>query len=163
MTRELDHFVGRQAKGLLEASTNLHQDLAALLWGPAFATCGVAISTSGERLSDAFGPETNTVEALANVDYDTHDLAILLVLECLAYSGEHYVEPKLVDIDGLLVLELKSPLSAVLVLRVLPFWADTLLEEMVIGFLCKVGGRSDVVLRVLLATGQLTVKCRKLT
>lgn len=163
VTGKLNHLVGRQAEGLLEASTNLHQDLAALLWGPAFATCRVAVSTSGERLSDALGPETNTVEALANVDYDTHDLAILLVFECLTYSGEHNVEPKLVDVDGLLVLELESPLSTVLVLRVFPFWTDTLLEEMVIRFLCKVGGRSDVVLRVLLATGKLIAKCRKLT
>lgn len=134
-----------------------------MLRSPAFATCCVAVSTSGERLSDALGPETDTVESFANIDYDTHDLAIVLVLECLTDSGEHDVQPQLVDVDGLLVLELEGPLSTVLVLRVLPFWTDTFLEEMVIGFLRKIGGRSDVVLHLLLVTGRLLRKCPRLT
>jgi hypothetical protein len=44
------------------------------------------------------------------------------------------VKPELVDRDAALVLELIRPLPAVLVLGILPFWSDTFLEEMVIGF-----------------------------
>jgi len=56
------------------------------------------------------------------------------------------VQPQVVDVDGLLVLELVGPLAAVLVLRVLPLGANLVLEEMVVGLDSKVGGRSDVVL-----------------
>jgi hypothetical protein len=39
----------------------------------------------------------------------------------------------------------------VLVLYVFPFWADTLLEEMVVGLQCELGGWSNVVLKLPLA------------
>jgi hypothetical protein len=56
------------------------------------------------------------------------------------------VEPERIDVDSLLVLELESPLAAVLVLRVFPLWSYALLEEMVVGLESKVGGWCDVVL-----------------
>jgi hypothetical protein len=146
VTGELDGFVVGQAKGLLEACTNLHQDLATLLGGPAFTSCCVAISTTGEGLSDTLGPEANTVETLADVNHNTHDLAIVFVLKGLANSSKHDVQPQLVDVNGLLVLELKCPLSTVLVLWVFPFWTDAFLEKVVVGLLGKFGGRSDVIL-----------------
>jgi hypothetical protein len=57
------------------------------------------------------------------------------------------VEPKRIDVDCLLVLELEGPLATVLVLAVFPFWADTLFEEMVVGLQCQVGRWCNVVLR----------------
>lgn len=146
VTRELDGLVVGQAEGLLETSTNLQQDLTTLLGGPAFAAGCIAISTAGKGLSDTLGPKTDTVEALADIDHNTHDFAIVFVLKCLTYSSEHNVEPQLIDVDSLLVLELERPFSAVLVLWVFPFGADALLEEMVIRFLRKLRGRGDVVL-----------------
>jgi hypothetical protein len=44
------------------------------------------------------------------------------------------MEPEFVDRDAALVLELVRPLPAVLILGILPFWSDTFLEEVVIGF-----------------------------
>lgn len=146
VTRKFDDLVVGQAEGLLESGTNLHEDLATLLGSPAFATCSVAVSASWEGFSDTLGPQTDTVETLADVDYYSHDLAVVFVLKCLANSGEHDVQPHLVDVDGLLVFELECPFSTVLVLGVFPFRADAFLEEMVVRLLRKFGGRGDVVL-----------------
>lgn len=44
------------------------------------------------------------------------------------------MQPEFVDGDLALVFELVGPFSAVLVLRVLPFGADALFEEVVVGF-----------------------------
>jgi hypothetical protein len=56
------------------------------------------------------------------------------------------VEPELVDRDAALVLELVRPLSAVLVLDVLPFWSDAFLKEMVVGFEGEFRYGSNVIL-----------------
>jgi hypothetical protein len=56
------------------------------------------------------------------------------------------MQPEGVDIDGLLVFELKSPLSTMLVLKVLPLGADAGFEEVVVGLLSEYRGRSDVIL-----------------
>lgn len=56
------------------------------------------------------------------------------------------MQPKLINGDGTLVLELISPFTAVLVVGVFPFRANTLLEEMVVGFKRKLRGLSDIVL-----------------
>lgn len=42
------------------------------------------------------------------------------------------MEPQFIDVDQLLVLERVGPLSTMLVLRILPFRSNTLLEEMVV-------------------------------
>lgn len=47
------------------------------------------------------------------------------------------MEPELVDWDIALLLELIRPLSSVLVLDVLPFRSDTLLEQMIIRLECE--------------------------
>ena len=44
------------------------------------------------------------------------------------------------------LFESVCPSTSVLVLGVLPLGTDAALEEMVVGFLCEFGGRSDVVL-----------------
>lgn len=56
------------------------------------------------------------------------------------------MEPELVDRDAALVLELVRPLSAVLVLDVLPFWSDAFLKEMVVGFEGEFRYGSNVIL-----------------
>lgn len=56
------------------------------------------------------------------------------------------MQPEFVDGDVFFVFELEGPFAAVFVLRIFPFWAHTLLEEVVVGLLREVGGRCDVVL-----------------
>lgn len=56
------------------------------------------------------------------------------------------MKPELVDWDRTLLLELIGPFSSVLVLDILPFWSNALLEEMVIGFESKFGCGRNVVL-----------------
>ena len=57
------------------------------------------------------------------------------------------MEPEVVDGNVALLLELVGPLSAVLVLDILPFGADAGFEEVVVGFEGEFGGGCDVVLR----------------
>ena len=131
VARELDSLGGRKLKDLLETGANLQQRV---------------LTT---RLAASPRPETNSVEALAHIDHHTHDLVVALILKCLADGSKLGVEPKFVDVDQLLVLERIRPLSAVLVLRILPLGADTLLEEVVIGLEAQVGAGSDVVLPII--------------
>jgi hypothetical protein len=56
------------------------------------------------------------------------------------------MQPEVVNIDRLLVFELECPLSTVLVLLVLPFRLDALLEEMVVRLDGEIRGSSNVVL-----------------
>jgi hypothetical protein len=56
------------------------------------------------------------------------------------------MQPKVVDWYTLAVLGGVCPLASMLVLRVFPFWSDSLLEQVVISLGWKFGGRSDVVL-----------------
>jgi len=81
-------------------------------------------------------PETNSVESLPDVDNNTHDLIVTFILKRLTNGSELGVEPELIDVDELLVLELVGPFAAMLVLLVLPFWSDTFLEEMVVRLDC---------------------------
>ena len=140
MTRELDLLGGGQSENLLEFLADLLQPLLALL-GVSTLNGGLALGL----LTSGAGPETDTPEGLADVDDHTHDLVVLLVLESLTNGGEHNVEPGLVV--GLAVLEGVGPTATVLVLRVLPLWADTALEEVVVGLLGEFGSRGDVVLK----------------
>jgi len=105
VSREFDDLALIQAERLLERAANLHEDLLALLDGAAFATGYVAVTAAWEGLADSARPDTDTVETLANVHNNAHDLAIVLVLDGLADGSEHNVQPKGIDVDELLILE----------------------------------------------------------
>jgi hypothetical protein len=140
VARELNRLVLLELESLLESLANLLECLLALLLCPALA------AIAGDGTADGAGPQTNTVESSPDVDNDTHDLVVVLVLEVLANSSEHDVEPERVDVDGLLVLELERPLAAVLVLRVFPLRTNAPLEEVVIRLQRQVRCGCDVVL-----------------
>ena len=129
MTRELNHFRILHSQHLLEPLPNRHQDLLARIRRPGFAAL-----ITGDRLSSGPRPHADSVEALAHVDHDAHDLVVALALERLADGGELGVQPDLVDVDRRLVAEGVGPFAAVLVLRILPFGAHALFEEVVVGF-----------------------------
>lgn len=133
VTAELQLFLRRQLQYILQVLANLHQDLLR------FALPTLA-------LSDRSRPETDPVKALAHVDHHAHDLVVAVVFERLADCGELSVQPELVDVHERLVAPAVGPFAAVLVLRVFPFGADALLEEMVVGLLGEVGAGGDVVL-----------------
>jgi hypothetical protein len=139
MSRELNGFILLQLQSLFEALAEFHQHLLAI------AALGFALLAT-ERLADSSCPETDTVETFANVDDNTHDLTIILIFKVLANSRKHNMEPEGVDIDGLLVLELKRPFATMLVLWVFPLWPHALLEQVVVGLESELGSRGDVVL-----------------
>ena len=143
---ELNHLVGGQAEDLLEALADVHENLLALLLGPALASGYVTIATVRDGATNGPGPDANSVEGLADVDDDTHDLTILLVLESLTDGGQHSMQPEIINVDAALVLEAVRPLAAMLVLGVLPFRANLLLEEVVVGFHSEVRYWGDIVL-----------------
>lgn len=145
---ELDDLTSGQVEELLEASSDVDEDLTALLGGAALAAGDVAVATSGNALAYGASPDADAEEGLADVDDDTHDLAILLVLEGLANSGKHDVKPELVNGDVTLLLELVRPLATMLVLGVLPLGANASLEEMVVGLESQLGDGGDVVLEI---------------
>jgi hypothetical protein len=102
---ELDGFCSRQLQDLLELAADVQEDLSSLLHRSALSSGNIAIATVGDALADRASPDTDTVEALAGVDHDAHDLAVALLLKRLADGGEHDVKPELVDGDGALLLE----------------------------------------------------------
>ena len=140
VARELDGLVLLELESLLESLADLLECLLALFLCPTLA----ALARNGT--ANRACPQTNTVESSPNIDNNTHDLVVVLVLKVLADGSKHDVEPERDDVDGLLVLELEGPLASVLVLRVFPFGSYALLEEMVVGLECEVGCGSDVVL-----------------
>lgn len=146
VARELEHLVGGQLQDLLDAAADGHENLLALLGGPALAAGHVTVATVGYALADGTGPDTDTVEGLADVDDNAHDLTILLVLQRVANGGQHDVQPQLVDVDVALLLELVGPLAAVLVLGVFPLRPHAGLEEVVVGLEGEIRDRRDVVL-----------------
>ena len=127
MTRELYNLVLLQLKSCFEALANLVERLLALFERPALA------SLSWKCFTDRPGPETDTVEATANIDDNAHDFIVVFVLQVLPDSSKHDMKPERVDVDRLLVFELEGPFATVLVLAVLPFGAHTFLEKMVVG------------------------------
>jgi hypothetical protein len=141
VTHELDGLSVLDGKDSLEAATNLHQDLLRLLG----SALGLALLGRVCLCAGAAGPEANTVECLANVDDNTHNLVVIVVLELLANSGKEQVEPDVVV--GVTLLEGVGPATTVLVLGVFPFRADTVLEEMVVGLGSELRRGGDVVLR----------------
>ncbi len=147
VARELDRLVVLELERLLEPLSNLQQNLLALLLGPALA------SIAGDGAADSACPQTDTVEASPNVDDDTHDLVVVLILKVLANGSEHDVKPERVDVDGLLFLELEGPLAAVLVLCVFPLGSHALLEEVVVGLERELRCGGDVVLHNISSAG----------
>lgn len=146
VTGELDRLVGRQLKNLLETLADLQQNVLALLDRAALTTGNVAIATVGNALANGAGPDSDAEESFADVDDNTHDLTILLVLEGFANGGQHRVQPDVVDVAVALLLEAVRPLATVLVLRVLPLGADALLEQVVVRLECKVTDGRNVIL-----------------
>ena len=146
VTGELDSLSSRKLQDLLELLANVHENLLALLRRSSLTSCNVAVSATGDALADCSSPDTNTIEAFSDVDNYTHELSVFFILERLANCCKHDMEPELVDRDAALVLELVRPLSAVLVLGILPFWSDAFLEEVVIGFEGELGDGRNVVL-----------------
>lgn len=140
MTHELDELGVLNVKDVLEVCANLHEDLLRLLRGASRLALLVGVGLG----AGAAGPEADTVESLTDVDDDTHDLVVVVVLQLLADGGEKDVKPDVVV--GLALLEGVGPTAAVLVLGVFPFGADTLLEQVVIGLGGELGRGSDVVL-----------------
>jgi hypothetical protein len=61
------------------------------------------------------------------------------------------VEPQFVNGDIPLLLELIRPFPSVLVLYVLPFWSNALLEEVIVGLQGKFGCRGDIILKILVS------------
>ena len=140
MTRELHGVIVPKLKGLLEPLSDFLQNFFALLRCPGFAL--LAWNSTTDRAC----PEADTVETLSNIDNDTHDLVVVLVLKILADGCEHNMEPERIDVDCLFVLELISPFAAVLVLAVFPFRSNAFLEKVVVGLERKIGCGGDVVL-----------------
>jgi hypothetical protein len=106
MTRELHHLLGRECQNLLELATDAHKDLLAFLWGTTFAACNISVAATWDALANCTGPDTDTVEALSDIADDSHDLAIAFLLQGLADGSEHNMEPQLVNINELFLLEL---------------------------------------------------------
>jgi hypothetical protein len=106
MTRELHDFSWWQLEDLFELATNVHQDLLSLLRRSTLAARHITISSTGNTLANSASPDTDTEEALANIDHDAHDFTVFFLLEGLADGGEHDMEPELIDGDIALLLEL---------------------------------------------------------
>lgn len=136
---ELDLLAGSQRENVLEALADTLQALASI-----FAISALVLAALG-RLASSSRPQTDTPEGLTYVHHNAHDFVVTVVLEHLANRGKHDVEPSLVVC--LAALESVRPTASVLVLWILPLWADAGLEEVVVGLLGELRGRSDVVLR----------------
>lgn len=134
------HNIGfLETEDILETTTDGLQDILALGRG----TSGLV---SRNTLANSPCPQTNTVEALADVHNNTHDLVVIIILESLANRSQLSVQPQVVDRYGALVLERVRPLATVLVLGIFPLWPDALLEKVVVCLEAQFGGRCDVVL-----------------
>lgn len=146
VARKLDNLAGGQVEEVLEALTNLQEDLLALLEGATLAAGHVAVAPAWNALTGGPGPDADTVEGLANIDDHAHYFAVVLILELLADGSEQDLEPELINVDAILVLELVGPFAAVLVLNVFPLGPDAHFEKVVVGLLLELGNGSDVVL-----------------
>jgi len=140
VTHELDRLLVCDLEDLLEAVADLHEDSLRLLRG----ALRLALLGGIGLCASAASPEADTVEGLADVDDDTHDLVVVVILELLTNGSEQDVEPDVVV--GLALLEGVGPAATVLVLRIFPLRADALLEEVVVGLGSELGRGGDVVL-----------------
>lgn len=134
VTRELDLLSGRELENLLESLANCGQDILALVRSATLAAGNVTVTSTGDCLSGSSGPNTDTIESLADIDDNAHDFTVILVLKGLADRCHHDLKPKTVNLDIALLLVLVGPFATMLVLGVLPLWAYTSLEKVVVGF-----------------------------
>ena len=163
VAREFELLLRRELQDFLEALANLHEDLASLLGRTTLTASHIAIAATGDALANCAGPDTDTEECLADVDNHTHDLAILLFLKGLADRAQHGVQPELVNVDVALFFEAVRPLAAVLVLDVLPFGTDVLLEKVVIRLESEFRNGGNVVLHNMSAQLEKDLGTQKLT
>ena len=145
VARELDLFRVLELQCDLEVHANVLEHFLPYLFAPALATSGIAVSAAGDRLPNSAGPEPNAIEALAAVHDNTHDFAVVIPFKCLSNGSQDHSKPEVVDAT-LALLSSVGPLAAVLVLRVFPLRAHSLLEEVVVGFDGQFGGLGYVVL-----------------
>lgn len=143
MARKFNNIRLLQTQDLLETTSNIFQHLFTLC-----SCASLSALVARQALTDGTSPETNTVETLANIDHDTHDLVVVVVFERFANRGELGVEPEFVNRYSALVLEGVGPFATVFVLLVFPFRADAFFEEVVVGFEAEFGSGSDVVLMI---------------
>jgi hypothetical protein len=137
VARKLNLLVGGELEGILESPTNRQENVLTLLPASALSASNVSVASSGNALSDGASPDTDTVEALADVDNNAHDLTILLLFESLTDGAHHDLEPEAIDVDIALVLVLVGPLATVLVLGVFPLRANASLEQVIVGLESK--------------------------
>jgi hypothetical protein len=146
VARELDLLGSGQFKNLLEATSDRQENLLTLLPAASLTTSNIAFASARNALSYGASPDADTEEGLADVDNNTHDFAIVLVLKSLANSAHHNLEPETVDVDVALVLVLVRPLATMFVLGVLPLGANTFLEKVVVGLEREFGDGGNVVI-----------------
>ena len=89
--RELHLLPLVQHEHILELPPNVLKHLLRLVRAPSFASSRVTLASPGHAPPHALCPEPNPIEAAADVHYDTHDLAVVRALECLADCSEHDV------------------------------------------------------------------------
>lgn len=147
VAREFDLLIGRQLQDFLESSANSHENLLALVIAATLTAGNITVTASGNALSYSASPDTDSEECLTDVDNNTHDFTVILLLKGLANSAHHDLEPEAVNVDIALVLVLVGPLAAVLVLGVLPLRANTGLEKVIIRLESELGNGGDVVLK----------------
>lgn len=107
VARELNLFVIGELKNLLETSPNRHENVLTLFSATALATSNIAVSTARNAFANGTSPDTDTIEGLSHVDNDTHDLAIVLLLQSLTDGTHHNLQPQAVNIDVSLLLVLE--------------------------------------------------------
>ena len=147
MPAELHNLYLINLQHLLELPPEAHQHFSRLLRRSAFATSHIPFTSTRHALAHSLGPQSDTIESFANIDYYTHDFAVVVGrLERLSDRSKHDMQPEFVDWCGSLVFELVGPFPAVLVLRVFPFGTNALFEEVVVGFQGEFGGGGDIVL-----------------
>lgn len=145
MPRKLHTLAILQHQHLLQLAPNLLQNALALLRASPLPARNVPFPTAIHALAHRLRPQPDAVEAAADVDHHAHHFAVAVALERLPDSGEHDVQPEVVDRGGF-AFEAVGPFAAVFVLGVFPFGADAFLEEVVVGFEAEFGDGGDVVL-----------------
>lgn len=73
MSRKLHNIRIFQSQNLLEPSADVLEDFLALGWG-------AAVLFTRDALAHCPGPKTDTVESLAHVDNNAHNLIVTIIL-----------------------------------------------------------------------------------
>lgn len=133
VARELDLLAVGKLQDLFETAANTQENIFSLFIRTTLTASDIAVSAARDALTNSTSPDTDTVESLADVDNNAHNLTVVLLLQGLTDSGHDNLKPKTVDVDIALVLVLVGPLASVLVLRIFPLGAHTGLKKMIIG------------------------------